>query len=106
LLLENLGSLEKKQLELTAKLEALRSDPESVIIEARALGFHRHEEEMIHIRNLWPSRTVLKEGDVLYLKPPEPSNQDSHKIIAVATGLLTLFLSMMKRNSRYADSAE
>lgn len=106
LLLKNVENLEKKQLQLIAKLEALRSDPESVIIEARALGVYRHEEKVIYLQNLEPSRTVLEAGSVLYLEPLEPSNQKSRKIIAIAMGLLILILFLANRNSRYADSAE
>jgi len=103
LLLENVDTLEKKRLQLTAKLEALRSDPESVIVEARALGFYRHGEEVIYLQNLKPSEITLEAGSALYLKPLESSNRESHKIIAIAVGLLTLFLFLANRNSRYAD---
>jgi|GEM_PF-712131 len=106
LLLENVENLEERQLQLTAKLEALRSDPESVIIEARALGFYRDYEGVIHIQNLESARTVLETGNVLYLKPPRPSNQNTLKIIALAAGLLMLFLSLVNRNFRHAASAE
>jgi len=106
LLLENVGSLEERQLQLTAKLEALRSDPESVIIEARTLGFYRRDEGVMHIQNLEPAETALKMGNALYLRPLKPSNQNPHRIIALAAGLLVLFLSPANRNFGYANSAK
>jgi len=106
MLLESVRGLGERQLQLTAKLEALRSDPELVIIEARALGFYRYNEGVMHIRNLESTKTVPEAGNVLHLKPPRPSNQNTLKIIAIAAGLLMLFVSLVHRNSRYAGSAE
>jgi len=105
LLLENVGNLEERRLQLTAKLEALRSSPESVIIEARTLGFYRRDEGVIHIQNLKATETALDVGNALYLEPLKPSNQNPHRIIAIAAGLLVLFFIPANWNFGYDNSA-
>lgn len=106
LLLKNVDNLDERQLQLVAKLEMLRSDPESVIIEARALGFYRHDEKVMHIQNLETPRSMLETGRALYMKSAEPERHNSHKTIAIMAGLLVLFLSLTSRNLRNAHSAK
>ena len=91
----NMADLDLKHSDLTAKLDALRSDPESIVIEARALGLYRAGEKVVRFRNLDPIHHLPDAGQVLHLVPLQRTDESLLRVFAIATGIVVLLLSLI-----------
>lgn len=91
----NMADLSRKQTVLTAKLDALRSDPESIVIEARSLGLYQIGDKVVRFRNLDPIYTLPDAGQVLHLVPLQRVDESLLRVFAIATGIVILLLSLI-----------
>ncbi len=91
----NMAELSLKQTVLTAELDALRSNPESIVIEARALGLYRVGDKVVRFRNLYPTHTLPDAGQVLHLVPLQRVDESLLRVFAIATGMVILLLSLI-----------
>jgi cell division protein FtsB len=91
----NLSDLGAKQVNLTAKLDSLRSDPESIVIEARALGLYRVGDKVVRFRNLQSLHTLPDAGQVLHLLPLQRTDESLIRVFSLASGIIFLLLSLI-----------
>lgn len=91
----NLDDLVNKQGDLTARLESLRSDPESIVIEARALGLYRRGDRVVQFRNLETRRTLPNAGRVLDLLPLPRTDENLLRVISLVAGIIVLLSSLI-----------
>lgn len=91
----NLDDLENKQADLTARLEALRSDPESIIIEARALGLYRRGDRVVQFRNLKTRYNLPNAGQVMHLSPLERNDESLLRVFALISGIILLLMAVI-----------
>ena len=95
LLSENLSLLDSKQKALVSKLSSLRSDPESIVVGARALGLYREEDKVIEFRNLRSVHLLPDAGSVLHLSPMQHTDESLLRIIAGSSSVLFLLFSLI-----------
>ena len=91
----NMADLEDKQSDLTARLDSLRSDPESIVVEARALGLYRKEDKVVRFRNLNPIHPLPDAGQVLHLVRLQPADESLLRVFSLASGTVVLLLSLI-----------
>ena len=95
LLSGNIDLLDMKQGNLVASLTMLRSDPDSIVVEARALGLYRKNERVIQFRNLNPVHSLPDAGKVLHLSPVSQTDESLLRIIAASSGIIFLLFSLL-----------
>jgi len=93
LLSGNLSLLDSKQENLRAKLADLRSNPESIVIGARALGLYKTDERVVHFRNLNPIHSLPDAGGVLYLFPLHQTDESLLRFFSAASGFIFFLAS-------------
>lgn len=102
---ENLADLEIKQSGLTSKLDSLRSDPDSIVIEARALGLYRNDDNVVRFNNLNPVRPLPDAGQVLHLVPMQRAEEGLLRVFAIASGIVVILLYLIIWKVRDAAQA-
>lgn len=100
----NLDDLVTKQGDLTARLDSLRSDPESIVIEARALGLYRSGDRVVEFRNIETQRTLPNAGQVLDLLPLPRTDENLFRVISLVAGIIVLLSTLVFWRVR--DAAE
>lgn len=100
----NLDDLVNKQGDLAARLESLRSDPESIVIEARALGLYRRGDQVVQFRNLETRRALPNAGQVLNLLPLPRTDENLLRVISLVAGIIVMLSSLIFWRVR--DAAE
>lgn len=103
-LTSNLDDLVNKQGDLAARLESLRSDPESIVIEARALGLYRRGDQVVQFRNLETRRALPNAGQVLNLLPLPRTDENLLRVISLVAGIIVMLSSLIFWRVR--DAAE
>jgi len=88
-ILENLEKLQFENIKLEGTMHALRSDPETVRIKARELGYGEPDERFVRIVGLPGGRPgVLRPGVIRTAIHPPAVSDKAHRIIVFCTGLL------------------
>ena len=95
LLSENLSLLDSRQQALISKLSSLRSDPESIVVDARALGLYREGDKVVEFRNLRSVHLLPDAGSVLHLSPLPHADEGLLRLIAASTSLIFLLFSLI-----------
>jgi cell division protein FtsB len=72
---QNVDELKRINAQLLQELDALRSDPELLTLQARELGYFRENEHVIRIEGTAPARNFYAIGRIILRKPlaPKPS---------------------------------
>lgn len=106
LMRENVALLEARNAELDARWNALRSDPGSIALEGRELGYLAEGELALRLPMAREPDTALA-GMVLARSVPDGLNPDRARLWALACGLaaavLVLLLSMRQRRMTVAQ---
>jgi len=95
LLSGNLTVLDSKQEDLLARLSALRSDPESIVVGARALGLYRSGDNVVQFRNMKSVHDLPDAGGVLHLLPLVQTDENLLRVFATAAGGIFLLFSLI-----------
>jgi len=95
LLSGNLTVLDSKQEDLLARLTALRSDPESIVVGARALGLYRSNDKVVQFRNMESVHDLPDAGGVLHLLPLVQTDESLLRVFAMASGIIFLLFSLI-----------
>jgi len=95
LLSGNLSVLDSKQEDLLSRLTALRSDPESIVVEARALGLYRGSDQVVQFRNMESIHDLPDAGGVLHLLPMARTDESLLRVFATASAVIFLLFSLI-----------
>ena len=106
LLSGNLAVLDSKKEDLVAKLTALRSDPESIVVGARALGLYRADDKVVQFRNMNYSHLLPDAGGILHLSPLPQTDESLLRIFAIAAGIIFMLFSLIIWKLRDAVKAK
>ncbi len=98
----NMADLERHGMELSARLGALRSDPEAIIVEARSLGLYREDDAVVMFRNLETQRKLPQAGRVLRMVPAPVGGEGILRILAASVGLVALFVTLILGRMEHA----
>lgn len=91
----NLAVLDSKNAELSAKLMTLRSDSESIVIGARALGLYQTDDKVVQFRNLNSVHSLPDAGSVLHLVPLRRADESLLRVLSISAGIIFLLFSLM-----------
>ena len=94
---ENIKNLESKQTLLRNRFELFKSNPESIIIEARGLGLYRRNDNVMYLNRKYGTAELPDAGKVLYIHNFEKINRNFIRVISLIIGFLTLILSVIIR---------
>jgi len=100
---ENIKNLEAKQTVLRNRFELFKSNPESIIIEARGLGLYRRNDNVMYLNRNYSETEVPDAGKVLYIHNFEKINRNFIRIISFIIGFLSLILSLIIRKINNAS---
>ena len=102
----NIADLERRREELSARLGALRSDPEAIVVAARSLGLYREGDEVVVFRRSEVHRSVPAAGRVLRMVPAPSVDENLFRVLAAAAGALALLIAFAARRSSHARSPQ
>jgi len=94
----NISELESKQLNLSSTLGSLRSNPESIIIEARSLGLYRKGDGVIYFKNFEPVYAVPETDQRFYPRALRQADENILRLFSMAAAVVAflIFLTVWK----------
>jgi len=101
----NISELESKQVDLNNMLGSLRSNPESIIIEARSLGLYRKEDGVIYLRNFEPVHRIPETDQKFYPRSLRQADEGILRVFSMAAAIVALLLSLVARKAQGAHKA-
>lgn len=100
---ENLDALESRYGRLSARVELLSSDAETIMVEARRLGYSMPGERVLELEDFDPQPRINGPGSMLQQRRPErPVPEAILRGLAAASGIATYLLLFLRslRNKR------
>lgn len=94
---ENLDDLNALNKSLQAEVEALTSDPETIRLYSRELGFYREGEQVIRFRGKEPEKRVNSPGRIIFRDTAQHTSEALFRAVALSLGLLYFIVSSLNR---------
>lgn len=98
----NLTTLESSRRDLNRHFEALRSDPGSLVVEARSLWLFEEGDRVIRLNRGFVDTSFPDEGRVLLSGDIAGGNKIVFRVVALAVGAVVLLFSFVVRRGRGA----
>ena len=95
-LLRNLNVLVSTNEKLNKQLNSYRYDPETIIIQARELGYIQDGEKMLFVKGLNDTSHVQKPGNVILPQEQQESGEKIIKILFFATTIMTALFTLFR----------
>jgi len=102
----NLAVLDSKHRELAGRLTSLRSDSESIVVGARALGLYREYDKVVQFRNMNPGHSLPDAGRVLHPVPLQRTDESLLRVFSIAAGIIFLLFTLIIWKLRDAAQAK
>jgi len=101
---ENIDELRRINDELLSEVDALGSDPERIVLQARELGYFREGEKVIRIAEQRRGGGYYTVGKVLRRKPKQPRADWPFRVTGLVLPILLLFVSMTVRRRKKRET--
>jgi cell division protein FtsB len=89
----NVESLKRRNLELQAELDRLRTDPQSVRVLAREIGIYAPGDTVVRLVGRPPKPESYSVGDLLYLRRGEPTRNAMFKEAALGASAALIIVA-------------
>ena len=103
---ENLQGLESTYRDLTQRLGDLRTNPQSIIVEARGLGLVKPGERMIHFNGTEASEALPDPGRVLRAGKATGADEGLFRLLAFIVGVTVVLAALIGGRARGSRPAE
>jgi cell division protein FtsB len=101
---DNIANLEGANDDLLKEVQALGSDPERLILQARELGYFREGEKVIRIEGYRPGKNYYTVGKILRRKPKQPRMDWPFKALGLGLPILLSFVSFSVRRHKNREA--
>ncbi len=92
----NLSVLVSTNEKLNKQLDSYRYDPETIIIQARELGYIQEGEKMLFVKGISDSSHVQKPGNVILPQTPSESGEKIIRAFFFISMILTAAFSLLR----------
>lgn len=103
LLSDNMTDLQSKKMELTRMLRALRTDPESLEIEARKMGLYEENTKVLLFQNMDNFQPLPEAGRVLFVDSSFNISMEFFRVLSALFALSTFIAGLIAWKIRGAS---